>query len=84
MFSVRGLGVVVMPVCVATFSFFFSHVEVYGLLLAFCFSLSLCFALPLHCAPPQTAGYTPTTHGSARDRHLISLVGGASQEGGGG
>ena len=55
-------------------------------LLAFFFSL-FSFALrcmTLHCAPPQTVGYTPTTHGSVRDQHLISLVGGASQEGGGG
>ena len=53
---------------------------------------SRCFALPrasfpcipLPCAPPQTAGHIPTTHGSVRDLHRISLVGGASREGGGG
>jgi len=83
MFSVLGLGVVVMPVCLATFSFFFMS------RFTDCFSRFVSLSLfALRClrtaTPPQTAGYTPTTHGSARDRHLISLVGGASQEGGGG
>jgi len=92
MFSVLGLGAVVMPVCLNFFFFFlfsflmstptFSRPFLPLLRLAVRFVSLYFFAM--RRAPPQTAGHIPTTHGSVRDLHRISLVGGASREGGGG
>ena len=96
MFSVLGLGVVAMPVCLTTFFFLFCFSWCRGPLFLVFFSWSFLpllrlavrfvslYSLALHRALPQTAGHIPTMHGSVRDLHRISLVGGASREGGGG
>ena len=98
MFSVLGLGVVVMLVCLAVsfifaistlnlfFLAFFSRIffrafpPAFRLVLRF---ISFRYAAPLYTLP-QTAGYTPMTHGSVRDQRRIYLVGGVLRDGGGG